>query len=144
MPCCMGCPIMPGCIPIMPGWCCIMGFIPVPLNICCWETYIPPENWNKNTLSIRCTFFAPLLRTLWNKCFHPPRQGIFFFWVPSYYLWGSSFWVRFSCMLFFLNPAIEVVTFRLHGWCMLGVFLFPAFTRPGHLLIRQMETSWRW
>ena len=32
----------------------------------------------------------------------------------------------------FFNPAIEVVTFRLHGWCMLGVFLWPAFTCPGH------------
>ena len=30
------------------------------------------------------------------------------------------------------NPAIEVVTFRLRGWCMLGVFLLPAFTRLGH------------
>ena len=25
----------------------------------------------------------------------------------------------------------EVVTFQLHGWCMLGVFLLPAFTRLG-------------
>ena len=25
-------------------------------------------------------------------------------------------------------PAIVVVIFRLHGWCMLGVFLLPAFT----------------
>ena len=30
------------------------------------------------------------------------------------------------------NPTIEVVTFRLHGWCMLGVFLLPAFTHLGH------------
>ena len=30
------------------------------------------------------------------------------------------------------NPNIEVVTFRLSGWCMLGVFLLPAFTRLGH------------
>ena len=27
------------------------------------------------------------------------------------------------------NPTIGVVTFRLRGWCMLGVFLLPAFTR---------------
>ena len=32
----------------------------------------------------------------------------------------------------FFNPSIEVVTFCLHGWCMLGVFLLPAFTRLGH------------
>ena len=34
--------------------------------------------------------------------------------------------------VFFLNPPIEVVIFRLHGWSMLGVFLLPAFTRLGH------------
>ena len=33
---------------------------------------------------------------------------------------------------FFFNPTIKLVTFRLHGWCMLGVFLLPAFTRLGH------------
>ena len=32
----------------------------------------------------------------------------------------------------FYVPTIEVVTFRLRGWCMLGVFLLPAFTRLGH------------
>ena len=30
------------------------------------------------------------------------------------------------------NPKIKVVTFRLRGWCMLGVFLLPAFTHLGH------------
>ena len=30
------------------------------------------------------------------------------------------------------NPTIEVVTFRLHGRCMLAVFSLPAFTRLGH------------
>ena len=29
----------------------------------------------------------------------------------------------------FFNPTIEAVTFRLRGWCMLGVFLLPEFTR---------------
>ena len=32
----------------------------------------------------------------------------------------------------FLNPTIEVVTFRLRGWCTLGVFLLPAFTHLAH------------
>ena len=31
------------------------------------------------------------------------------------------------------NPTKEEITFRLRGWCMLGVFLLPAFTRLGHL-----------
>ena len=30
------------------------------------------------------------------------------------------------------NPTIEVVTFRLRLWCMLGVFLLSVFTRLGH------------
>ena len=33
---------------------------------------------------------------------------------------------------FFFNPTIEIVTFRLRGWCMLGTFLLPAFTRLRH------------
>ena len=32
----------------------------------------------------------------------------------------------------FFNSTIEVVTFRLRGWCMLGVFLLLAFPRLGH------------
>ena len=60
-------------------------------------------------------------------------------------LWGSPgfFWVVFFCCCFFFNPTIEVVTFRLRGWCMLGMFLLPAFTRLGHecqdLWVRAME-----
>ena len=38
----------------------------------------------------------------------------------------------FVHMTVFFNPAIEVVTFCLRGWCVLGVFLFPAFTCQGH------------
>ena len=38
-------------------------------------------------------------------------------------------WPMWSCF----NPTIEVVTFRLRGWCMLGVlFLLLTFTRLGH------------
>ena len=49
------------------------------------------------------------------------------------YLWGSPFLVRFLRMWpFFFNPTIEVITFRLCGWCMLGVFLLPIFTRLWH------------
>ena len=38
----------------------------------------------------------------------------------------------FFFIFFFFTPTIEVVTFHLRGWCMLGVFLSPAFTRLGH------------
>ena len=45
---------------------------------------------------------------------------------------GSPFGVRFLHMRLFFNPTIQAVTFRLRGWCMLGVFLLPAFTRLRH------------
>ena len=38
----------------------------------------------------------------------------------------------FAYVTVFFNPTIRVVTFRLRGWCMLGVLLLPAFTRLGH------------
>ena len=41
-------------------------------------------------------------------------------------------YVTFFFFFFFLNQTIEVVTFRIRGWCMLGVFLLSAFTRLGH------------
>ena len=34
--------------------------------------------------------------------------------------------------LLLFNSTIEVATFRLRGWCTLGVFLLLAFTRLGH------------
>ena len=48
------------------------------------------------------------------------------------HLWGTPFSVRFLCMWPFFNPTIEVVVFHLCGWCMLGVFLLPAFTCLEH------------
>ena len=57
----------------------------------------------------------------------------FLFAFPSYISGVHHFWVRFLRMWpFFFNPTIKVVTFRLRGWCMLGVFLLPAFTCLGH------------
>ena len=40
---------------------------------------------------------------------------------------GGDFYV---CEFFY--PNIWVVTFRIRGWCVLGVLLLPAFTRLGH------------
>ena len=56
----------------------------------------------------------------------------FFFAFPSYISGVHHFWVRFLRMWPFFNPTIKVVTFRLRGWCVLGVFLLPAFTCLGH------------
>ena len=43
-------------------------------------------------------------------------------------IWGEIF----AHVTFFFNPTIKVVTFSLCGWCMLGVFVLPAFTHLGH------------
>ena len=66
----------------------------------------------------------------WNKVLNSVISFFFFFCVPSFYLWGSPF---FGEILIFahvavFNPTIEVVTFHLLGWCMLGVFLLLAIT----------------
>ena len=47
---------------------------------------------------------------------------LFFFSFPSYISGVHHFWVRFLRMWPFFNPTIKVVTFRLRGWCVLGVF----------------------
>ena len=57
---------------------------------------------------------------------------IFFFRSPAISLGFTTFWVRFLRMWPFFNPTTKVVTFCLRGWCVLGVFLLPAFTRLGH------------
>ena len=58
----------------------------------------------------------------------------FFFCVPSYISGVHHFLSEIFAYVtvFFFNPTIEVVTLRLRGWCILGVFLLPAFTRLGH------------
>ena len=51
------------------------------------------------------------------------RFTFFFFCLPQLHLWGLPFWVRFLHMWPLFNPTTEVVIFRLHGWCILGVFV---------------------
>ena len=81
----------------------------------------------------RTTSFT--LSTPWSRFQYAlPTDCIFFFFFsfPSYISGVHHFWVRFLRMWPFFNPTIKVVTFRLRGWCVLGVFLLPAFTRLGH------------
>ena len=49
-----------------------------------------------------------------------PTSSVF----PSYTSGVHHFWWQFLHMWPFLNPTIKVVTFRLHGWCSLGVVFF--------------------
>ena len=69
--------------------------------------------------------------------------------------WGGFVVVFVFCWVFFLffwgggggccfNPTVEVVTFRLLGWCMLGMLLLPAFTRLGHVWKSGSLESVRW
>ena len=66
------------------------------------------------------------------EVFTQQQDRVFFFAFPSYNSGVHHFWVIFLRMCPFFNPTIKVVTFRLRGWCVLGVFLLPAFTRLGH------------
>ena len=73
-----------------------------------------------------------------SQCTQVTKYHWFFFFffppVPQLYLWGSPLLGEIFAYVtfFFFNPTIKVVTFRLRGWCVLGVFLLPAFTRLGH------------
>ena len=61
------------------------------------------------------------------------RYGVFvlhhFLLHSQLYLGDSSFFV---CETFVQDLAIEVVTFCLHGWWVLGVLLLLEITLPGH------------
>ena len=73
------------------------------------------------------------IRTICHLFFWGGGDFFFFFCVPQLYLWGSPLLGEvFAYVTVFFNPTIKVVTFRLRGWCVLGVFLLPAFTRLGH------------
>ena len=68
--------------------------------------------------------------------------GLFFFVCLFFFFGGGGGGLRspaislgifaYVTVFFFFNPTIRVVTFRLRGWCVLGVFLLPAFARLGH------------
>ena len=104
-----------------------------------------PGNTDKIKREI-CCFKRGVLQSWWltkcwssylsdTKAFLLSAFFFFFFFLcvfPSYISGVHHFWVRFLRMWPFFNPTIKVVTFRLRGWCVLGVFLLPAFTRLGH------------
>ena len=65
-----------------------------------------------------------------------PLLFFFFFFFCAFPLWGSpllgEIFAYVTVFFCFFYPTIKVVTFRLRGWCVLGVFLLLAFTRLGH------------
>ena len=85
--------------------------------------------------NLRCVTQDSKPITLPTELFPPQSCEVnffFFFPFPSYISEVHHFWVRFLRMWPFFNPTTKVVTFRLRGWCVLGVFLLRAFTRLGH------------
>ena len=94
--------------------------------LCYWFIHISNKeiiqiHWHAMSIIIHFWESPPLCPTL-------NRAWIVLLLHSQLYLWGSPFWVRFLHMWSFFNPTIEEVTFRLNGWCMLDVFMLPAFT----------------
>ena len=90
------------------------------------------KGYNKNNLSQNNQLFVwdiVWFSLKWSKLSLFNSSSFVF---PAKSLGFTIFWVRFLRMWLSLNPTIEVVTFHLCGWCMLGVFLLPAFTCLGH------------
>ena len=86
----------------------------------------------RNILSCHNTLCATQTYTFSSSSVFPAIFFIFFC-VPQLYLWGSPLLGEiFAYVTVFFNPTIKVVTYCLRGWCVLGVFLLPAFTRLGH------------
>ena len=57
----------------------------------------------------------------------------FFLCVPSYISgFHHSWWDFCTIMWLFFNPTIEIVTFHLRGWWLLGACFLPAFTHLWH------------
>ena len=62
---------------------------------------------------------------------------------PELYISGVHHcWWDFYVYDHFFNPTIEVVTFHLHGWGMLGMLLLPAFTNLGHERQDLLSSYW--
>ena len=74
--------------------------------------------------------------TVWTSKGLQQHNLFFFSAFPAMPLGFTNFGEIFTYVTvfvcFFSNPTIEVVTFCLCGWYMLGVLLFPAFIRLGH------------
>ena len=93
--------------------------------------------WERDNLN--CGILLHMQKFHW---FHDPpnsswetkkkKKAFFFFSFPSYISGVHHFGWDFCVCDCFFNPTIEVVTFCLHGWCMLGVFLLLAITCLGH------------
>ena len=97
------------------------------------EGLAPLHTQNHQTNRLNITFrentftysiIAP--EVLWSFLLHysrrPPPLFPFFFFIHSYISWVHHCLVRVFHMWLLFNPAVDIITFFLRGWCMLGVF----------------------
>ena len=87
----------------------------------------PSQVWMEVAGNVQCWSFC---QARWKGWQWNSLSG--YFCVTSYNSGAHHFGWNFCVCDSFLNPTIEVVTFHLCGWCMLDVFLLPAFTCLGH------------
>ena len=81
------------------------------------------------TVQIWLTSLIPLISFSCQRQDPSSSSSSSFFYVPQLYLWCSPLSGEIFAYVTSFNPTIEVITFRLRGWCMLGV-LFVAGTHP--------------
>ena len=115
------------------SWCCACGADPLFCPSC------SPFGRYK-CLMLICINGYPLSKCTWLIL---SAGWVFFVWLGFFlcvfFLRSPAISLKFTilgwdfCMCdCSFNPTIKVITFHLHGWCVLGVFLLPAFTRLGH------------
>ena len=104
------------------------------LHVCrCYVCQVKHSSITSYCRAIKCCY------CLCSVLLSPLACGFFFLFFVVFFVrspaislgFTTSGWDFCVCDRFF-HPAIKVVTFRLRGWCVLGVFLLPAFTRLGH------------
>ena len=105
---------------------------------CALDLFQPSTLWTLTlhyfTLHDRLHSALTLTLLHWDVTLYQPSSSSSAF--PSYISGVHHFWVRFLRMWPFFNPTIKVVTFRLCGWCVLGVSLLQTFTHLGHESMR--------
>ena len=109
-------------------------------NFFLWKLFLPhtamplwywqPDN-RTSAAGLPCPWGAekvdPARTTQWSR-----SSSSFFSEFPAISQGFTIFGEIIANLTFLFIPTIEIVTFCLRGWCILGVFLLPAFTCPGY------------
>ena len=107
------------------------------MGACCWDVKQPQNNSSHGSeilTRVKWTSFETDLSLLsWDHL-----SFVFLLLLlrsPAISLGFTIFGRNFCVCDRFFNPTVKVVTFRLRGWCVLVVFLLPAFTRLGRFIL---------